>query len=170
VYFDRLASGDEVNIRITIMGATDLPAATQVTSTATLFYRESAADQVSVDFTIGRGVVVAPAIEATAEIEATPEAAEVAFTATPQPEPTDTPTSEVSSEPTADSESGEEFVPPGGLPITGDDFVPPGLLPVTGENILPDTGAGILAPLGGFGLVTLAIVGYYVRSRFRYKR
>jgi uncharacterized repeat protein (TIGR01451 family) len=169
VYFDRLASGGEANIRVALMGATDLPAATQVTSTATLFYRESAADQTSEDFTIGRGIV-APVMEATAEIEATPEAAEAAITATPASEPAATPTSQVLPESTAESESGEEFVPPGGLPTTGNDFIPPGFLPVTGENVLPDTGAGFLWPLSGFGLMVLAIVGHYLRSRIRHKR
>jgi hypothetical protein len=168
VYFDRLASGDEANIRIMVTSAGDLPAATQLTNTATLFYRESVADQASLDFSIGRGA--APVVEATAAIEATPEIAEQVATLTPEPEPTFAPTSEASPEPTEESESGEEFVPPGGLPSTGQEFVPPGLLPVTGQDILPDTGVGFLLPLGGFGLVALAIVGHYLRSWLRHKK
>jgi len=168
VYIDRLASGDETNIRIEVMGATDLPAATQLTSVATLFYRESVADQAVLDFTIGRGTVLA--VEATAAIETTPEVAELAATATPEPESVVAPATEVSPEPTEESEGGEEFVPPGEMPTTGGDFVPPGFLPTTGETILADTGSGFLLPWGVFTLAALAIAGHYLHSWLRHKK
>jgi uncharacterized repeat protein (TIGR01451 family) len=168
VYLDRLASGEEVNIRILVLGAGDLPAATRLTNTATLFYRESVADQASLDFSIGRGSVLV--VEPTAALEATPEVAGQAATATPEPEPTVEPGLEASPEPTEESETGEEFVPPGGLPTTGDDFIPPGFLPATGEIILTNTGAGLLWPLGLFTVAVLAIAGHYLLSRYRHKK
>jgi len=95
---------------------------------------------------------------------------QVAATATPEPEPTVAPTTEVLPEPTEESESGEEFVPPGEMPTTGDDFIPPGFLPTTGETTLTNTDARFLLPLGMFGLVVLAIVGHYLRSWVRHKK
>lgn len=165
VYIERLASGEEANIRLTVIGAGNLAAAANVTNTATLFYRESVADQTSLDFTIGAGS--APVVDVTAELETTPETETAAATGTPEPPPIPTPTPAASPEPTEESESTEEFVPPGDLPTTGDNFVPPGFLPTTGITILPGTGAGFLWPVGGFGLVVLAIVGHYFWFRFR---
>jgi hypothetical protein len=91
----------------------------------------------------------------------------VATTITPTPAPSPVPTDE--------SESGEEFVPPGGLPTTGDDFVPPDALPVTGEesrqisNTLPNTGGGFIWPVAGVGLALLAILAYGLRGLYQIK-
>jgi len=181
VYFDKMASGTEATIQITVIGAADLPATMQVTNTATLFYRESVADQVSLELTVrGSGAPIAPEI-VTPVITATPMAPEmVAATATPEPQPTTviTTTSTPAAPPEPTDESGEEFVPPDGLPTTGDDFVPPGFLPITGEdalagdlaeenlipNTLPNTGLGLLLPLSGVILAVLAGLTHYLRS------
>jgi len=174
VYIESLSSGDETNIRLEVMGAPDLPETTQTTNTATLFYKESVADQASLDFTVGAGSV--PVFAPTAEAETTPALSAAASTGTPEPLPTATPASTeamepaVSPEPTEESEGGEEFVPPGGLPTTGDNFVPPGFLPTTGEIILPPSNTKFLLPLSVFGLAALAIVGHYLYSRRRRKK
>jgi uncharacterized repeat protein (TIGR01451 family) len=177
VYFDKMASGAEISIRITVIGAADLPGTFQVTNTATLFYRESVADQTSLELTVrGSGPAVAPEIVTPAVITATPPAPDLtAATATPELQPTavitTTPTPAASPEPT--DESGEEFVPPDGLPTTGDDFVPPGFLPITGEDAfaeglipdrLPNTGLGFILPLSGVILAILAGLTHYLRS------
>ena len=177
VNLDRMVAGAEATVRITVIAAADLPR-TQVTNTATLFYREGAADQVTYDFIVGS--VQAPALT-TPIIPATPLPPEAGATppATSELEPTivttttTTPLPPASPVPTVEGEEGEAFVPPDGLPKTGDDFVPPGVLPVTGEdtmqipNTLPDTGLGIIFSLSGFGLAVLAFLTHYLRSGYR---
>jgi uncharacterized repeat protein (TIGR01451 family) len=177
VNLDKMAAGAEATVRITVIAAADLPRA-QVTNTATLFYQEGVADQAAYDFIVGSGR--APTL-ATPIIPATPRPPEAGATplATPELEPTivatttTTPSPTVSPTPTVESEDGEAFVPPDGLPKTGDDFVPPDLLPVTGEdalqipNTLPDTGLGVILPFSGFGLAVLAFLVHYLRSGYR---
>ncbi|MBN1221572.1 MAG: DUF11 domain-containing protein [Anaerolineae bacterium] len=182
VNLDRLAAGAEAAIRITVIGAVDVPGSTQVTNTATLFYRESVADQTSLDLTIrGSGALVAPVIT-TPIVPATPAlpAVEAAPTATPELEPTSVTTTTMPAlTPTVESEGSEEFVPPDGLPTTGDDapgadnFVPPSFLPTTGEDVLqipatlPNTGLGFILPIGGVGLAMLAFAVHHLRSSYR---
>jgi hypothetical protein len=177
VNLDKMAAGAEATVRITVIAAADLPR-TQVTNTATLFYREGVADQAAYDFIVGSGQ--APALT-TPIITAIPLAPQLGATplATPELEPTivatttTTPIPAASPAPTVEDEDGEAFVPPDGLPKTGDDFVPPGFLPVTGEdtlqipNTLPDTGIGIIFSLSGFGLAVLAFLAHYLRSGYR---
>ncbi|MBN1992468.1 MAG: DUF11 domain-containing protein [Anaerolineae bacterium] len=173
VYLERMAAGAKATIQITVIAAADLPIRTQLTNTATLFYRESAADQASLDFSIGSGGAPLLPTATTVIIPATPLTA--VATTTPKIEPT--PVSlEATSTPTPlasppEGESSEEFVPPNGLPTTGEEFVPPGFLPVTGDtaeipNSLPNTGLGLILPLSGLGLAGLAFLVHRLRSRW----
>ena len=164
VYLDRLAAGAEANIIITVAAAPDVPAGAQISNTATLFYRESVADQARLEFTVGRpgvapAVVTAPAIEAGA-------APPVEAPAGPPVEPT--------LPPAAAAEGEEEFVPPPETaPTTGEEFVPPSLMPTTGDAallppaLLPETGLGLLLPLSGIGLLGLAFLAHLLRTSTR---
>jgi hypothetical protein len=53
VYLDKLASGAIATLRLTVKADVDLLSGTKIRNTATLFYRESAADQASLDFSVG---------------------------------------------------------------------------------------------------------------------
>ncbi len=172
VHLDNLPAGAEANIFVTIAAAAEVPDGTQITNTATLFYRESVADQTRIDFTVGQGAGVAPSqVTAPApEAEASP-AAEAAVTPTSQVEPASTPLPAPTTE-----EEGEAFVPPPeNVPTTGENLIPPGLLPTTGEDalvppaLLPETGFGLILPLSGAGLVGLAILAHLLRASTRSK-
>jgi hypothetical protein len=158
-FLDELASGDELTLFMTVAISEDALPGTQMRNTATLFYRESAADQDWFDFTIGSAAkpepVGTPAI-------ATPAAVTVAApTPTPETGPlpaaaSDSGSTEIVSPPAETAEEGAEFVPPGKLPGTGGDFVssaeapsppvetaeesadfvPPGKLPGTGGDFV----------------------------------
>ncbi len=141
IFFDRLASGAEAIARLTVMAAPEVSPGVKLTNTATLFYRESVADQAALEVTIGSG--------------AAPSAA--AVVSTPVVTPTTVTTATTSSaRPTPTPKSSEAFVPPNGLPTTGDTLLPPDLLPVTG--------LGALLPLSGLGLAVLAGVAHYLRA------
>jgi uncharacterized repeat protein (TIGR01451 family) len=172
VHLNNMSSGTEANIFVTIAAAADVPDGAQISNTATLFYRESIADQTRIDFTVGQGAGVAPSqITAPApEAEASPTA-EAAAMATSQPEPTPTPLPA-----TVPGEEGEAFVPPPeNVPTTGENLIPPGLLPTTGEDalvppaLLPETGFGLILPLGAAGLVGLAVLARLLRASTRSK-
>ena len=161
VYLDKLAAGAEANIIITMAAAPDVPSGTQISNTATLFYRESVAAQAQLEFIVGGGAVAPSVVTApTLEAEATPMAeAELA----PEPEPT--------LPPTAEAEGDEEFVPPPeNVPTTGEELVPPSLMPTTGDDalpppaLLPETGLGLLLPLSGLGLMGLAFLAHLLRG------
>ncbi len=171
VNLDKMAAGAKATIQIDVIAAPEGIGSIQLRNTATLFYRESAADQAWLDFTIGRGGAVAPAVAPTvATVPAI--SAEASPTPEPQPSPTPLPTATPLSAPppTAEPEAEEEFIPPDGLPTTGDQFVPPDLLPITGQdtmqppNTLPDTGLGLALPLSGLGLISLALLAHYWRT------
>lgn len=165
VYLDRLAAGSEANIIIDVMAEGSL-AGTQLRNTATLFYRESTADQAWVDLSVGRSgspVVVAAAATATVAPAEEAEPTSAAPTPSPEPSPAATATAEVA------TASSEQFVAPDEhLPTTGDDFVPPEMLPVTGEielpAALPNTGLNMILPISGLALIGLAFVAHMVRS------
>jgi len=169
---DNLPAGAEANIFVTLAAAADTPAGTQLSSTATLFYRESVADQAHIEFTVGRGTGVAPS-EVTApaiEAESSPTA-EPQLTPTSQLEPTSTPLPTPATE-----DEGEAFVPPpDNVPTTGESLIPPGLLPTTGEDalippaLLPETGFGLILPLSGVGLIGLAFLAHLLRVSTRSK-
>lgn len=174
-YLDTIPSGAERNVFITVKAADDQPNSSQIRQTATLFYRESAADQAWLDFTIGTTGEPAPAAPVVEPASITPTLAIAAeamvATTTPEPTPATTapPTPAPASEPTAEVESEDDFVPPNGLPETGDtepEVVaepPPDMLPVTGQ-------IGLMAqietflPLAGVSLTVLILFIYGVRS------
>lgn len=169
VNLDKVATGAEVAINITATADEELPATTRLSSTATLFYRESVAHQASLDFTVGAGRLPTPIpAQATATTPALPTpAADALVLPTPEPQATATaaPTSTAAPEPTEETESGEDFVPPGGLPTTGDNFIPPpGLLPTTGQNSIFNIGWESLLPAGSVGLAIVVLVIYGVRA------
>ncbi len=174
-----LAAGAEENILLTVAVDKDLPEGAQIRNTATLFYKESAADQDWVDFTVG-GAGVAPA-----GVPATAVPVEIETETTPQPEataaplPTSAPTitttttltaTAILTETAGELDEGENFVPPGDLPTTGDVFLPPpSLLPETGQELfaapetLPNTGVSPLLPFSGVGLGGIAFLIHYLR-------
>ena len=174
VYLDKVATGAEVTITITVVGDTGLANATEVSNVATLFYRESVAHQASLDFTIRGGVSIPAPLAATvtaAPTDATPEADSFALS-TPEPTPTipspptTVPTDIVSPTATNEAGDGEDFAPPPGeLPTTGDGFA----LPFTGQ--ISNIGLNPLLPLGGLALAGLTFILYQGHAAFdRYKR
>lgn len=176
VFLDTVPSGAERNIFITVKAADDQSSSGQIRQTATLFYRESAADQAWLDFNVGTNnepAPVAPVAPIVEPVTITPTlviAAEaITPTATPEATATPQPTPAPTTEPTAEAESDDNFVPPGGLPKTGDTEPevmiepPPDMLPVTGR-------VGFMAeietflPLAGVSLTILIVLIYGVRS------
>ncbi len=164
VYLDRLAAGAEANIIITVAAAPDVPNGAQISNTATLFYRESVADQARLEFIVGP-----PGIAPAAVTAPTPEGAAEAESALPT-EPT------LPSAAVPETEGEEEFVPPPETaPTTGEEFVPPSLMPTTGDEallppaLLPETGLGVLLPLSGIGLLGLAFLAHLWRTSTRHR-
>lgn len=170
VYLDTLVAGDTANIIITVTPTENAPLNAQITNTATLFYRESAADQASIEFTVGSGGVdVAPAATLRP-----PQVESSSFEA-PEPDAESAPAeaAEPAATAVAESESQEEFVPPDDMPSTGgDEAVPRDLLPTTGDeaslsphsNDEPDAGLGVIVPLTWLGIFGLVSFVYYRRS------
>lgn len=168
VNFNKLNSGATVTIRMAVAGRFDLPEDAQLTSTATLFYRESVAHQAAITFNAATPAIIAAApTPAVAPPTPAPQV-QAAPTATPVP------TAEVAAAPQP-TEEAEAFVPPGGLPTTGDtpiddSFVPPpNLLPVTGQDALipdelPNTGLNPILPLSGLGLAGLVFLLHHLRA------
>jgi hypothetical protein len=124
LYWDKLASKAKVTIRLTLNADVDLLNGTKIRNTATLFYRESAADQAWLDFTVGTdespilassgagnnaGAEFVPPANAPTTggslLEKTPGSAEPAAAGRV-------------TAPTADT-AGETVVPPGNMPSTG---------------------------------------------------
>jgi hypothetical protein len=141
-FLDKIAAGDEVNVFLTVALAEDVSPGTQIRQTATLFYRESAADQDWLDFTVGTDGVAPPILASgetpTADSSAEDAAAFTAPTTTPEtgPIPAALPTT---STPEAPTQEGAETVPPGKMPGSGGDFLPP-------PGKMPDSGGDFLAP------------------------
>jgi uncharacterized repeat protein (TIGR01451 family) len=121
-FLDKMGPGDEANIFVTVTVSNRVRPGTQMRNTATLFYRESAADQDSLDLIVGSegpsrpGLAaeqstpagesgVAPTAVAEAETEALPAALPEKVT------------------PEAEQEEGAAFVPPGKMPGTGADLL-----------------------------------------------
>lgn len=169
IFFDRLGSGAEANIFITVIVNEGISRGTQINTTATLFYRESVAVQDSIELTVGTEEEPAPLTITT------PEAA---LSATPEPDTVATPaaiTETAPVSPTVTASEEENFVPPDNMPTTGDSFLPPpGLLPTTGQDTLqlsatlPETGFNpVWLPLGGFGLAGIAFICHRLRLFLR---
>ena len=101
VNLDKMEAGAEATIDLTVQADADLSRGIEVRNTATLFYRESAADQAWIDFTVGSTQLPIPA----------------ASTTTNGVSEDETPSAEAETE-----TNGEEFVPPASVPKTGADF------------------------------------------------
>jgi hypothetical protein len=127
VYLDKLAAGDETNIFITVTAAADVPANSQVINSATLFYRESVADQASLEFSVsGSGVPIPAAVDTVTE-ETTDEAAVPAETTAdeafvPPAEEGAIPEGELVAA-VDEAKTEDEAIPPGGMPTTGGEFI-----------------------------------------------
>ena len=142
INLDKMAARTSQNLGVTLQAADELPAGVELKSTATLFYRESAAHQAVIKFSDGAADVPEPAplpVEPTPAALPTP-AAEALTPPTaepaslPIPNPTPEPAQEAEALP-APTEEAEDFVPPSDMPKTGGDFIsPPDKLPVTGEQ------------------------------------
>jgi uncharacterized repeat protein (TIGR01451 family) len=128
VNLNRLAAEEEATVRIQVAAAPSLTSGANIRNTATLFYRESAAHQASLNFTVSQGGLPAPAAAAPT---ATPQATSAPAPSAAPPETAPTVTPVASPEAVAES-NGEEEIAPGQMPSTGGDTVPPGMLPVTG--------------------------------------
>lgn len=114
---DKLAAGAKAAIRIMVNADVDLAGGTKIRNTATLFYRESAADQSWVDVTIAGDETPAPVASA---------AEEAGAEFVPPAQPTTgggAPVTEVSTGSTQEPAAGEEAVPPGNMPSTGGDLI-----------------------------------------------
>jgi uncharacterized repeat protein (TIGR01451 family) len=136
-YFDKLPKNAKVTLRLTVQANEDLPASAQISSNATLFYRESAADQALVNFTTSSSsavpipaAIAGDAAKTEAEAEAAPASsapvtapevsAEVAETLAESAALAAQPAAE--SQPVAASQEAADFVPPGNMPSTGGDL------------------------------------------------
>lgn len=120
---DKLAAGAKATIRITVNADIDLVDGTKIRNTATLFYRESAADQSWVDITIGGDKLPIPVASAAEE-------AGTEFVPPVQPTvgggaPADkgAAVTEASTGLAQEPAAGEETVPPGSMPSTGGDLI-----------------------------------------------
>jgi uncharacterized repeat protein (TIGR01451 family) len=126
VNLDKLAAGAEAEIQITINADVDLLNGTKIRNAATLFYRESAADQAWLDFTVGSGEL--PVLTASA---GTGQGADFV-------PPGEAPTTGGSSTGSGaeDTAGSEESASTAREPAdTSDNSVPPGNMPSTGGEI-----------------------------------
>jgi len=170
INLDKMDSGAKATIDLTVMAAAELAPGTTLPATATLFYRESAAHQDTLSFTIGRAGARPTATSLPAQPPVATETPVIEPTPTMTTTPVVIPAAVISATATAQTEAGEDFVPPGGLPTTGDNFVPPpDLLPITGQdslampNRLPNSGISPISPLSGLGLAGLVFILHRVR-------
>ncbi len=116
VNLDKLAKRAKATIELTVNADVDLLSGTKIQNAATLFYRESAADQAVLDFTVGSDE--APALAAAGADNSGADFVPPAEAPTTggdllngQAEPAST-----ASGPAA---AGDDFVPPGNMPSTG---------------------------------------------------
>ncbi len=160
VYFDKLAAGAKASIQLVVKVKEGLSSGTQITNGATLFYRESAADQTWIDLTVGKSGGAAPAVAASptpvVEASPTPVAAEATPTplalptteaAAPTPQPTAEAVVVVSADnPTATPvvDMASEFTPPMDLPVTGTKPGTANQVGSTAETGMPLTSLGAI--------------------------
>jgi len=117
-FLDRLSSGQETNLFITVTVDEAVQPGAQIRNAVTLFYRESAADQDWLDFVVAPEGVSLPSLEAA---QATPAAAPGVEAA----EESDAmPAALAEATPAAGQEDGTGFVPPGQMPRSGGDLLP----------------------------------------------
>ncbi len=161
VNLDKMATGAKATIRITVMANTELSDGA-FSNTATLFYRESAAHQASLDFTVGQGVrqptstpvstkaanaTTAPTIAPTATAGALDTPTPDLDTPTPAPtsEPLATPTSEPVTEATPTSEPAASATPSPTVAL----IIPPPTVIVTATAIDETEGSEDFVPPNG---------------------
>lgn len=150
LYWDKLASKAKAAIRLTINADVDLLGGTKIRNTATLFYRESAADQAWLDFTVGSDespVLAASGVAGSEGADFVP--------------PAEAPTTGGSLlEPAADSAkpaaAGQPAASAANPPAAGDEFVPPSNMPSTGGEI--DLPTDALDPRGEVNLAEAELV------------
>ncbi|NJN92963.1 MAG: DUF11 domain-containing protein [Anaerolineales bacterium] len=115
VNLDKLAKRAKATIELTVNADVDLLSGTKIQNAATLFYRESAADQSTLDFTVGSdeapALAAAGADNSGADFVPPAEAPTTGGDLNGQAEPAST-----TSGPAA---TGDDFVPPGNMPSTG---------------------------------------------------
>ncbi|GAB4413692.1 MAG: hypothetical protein Fur0044_08170 [Anaerolineae bacterium] len=128
VNLDKLVKGAQATIELTVNADVDLLSGTKILNTATLFYRESAADQASLDFTVGSDET--PALTA-----AGTDSSGADFVP-----PGEAPTTG------GDLNSPVQPASTASGTAAGDDFVPPSNMPSTGGEI--DLPAEWLGPIG----------------------
>jgi uncharacterized repeat protein (TIGR01451 family) len=150
-YFAALPKNAKVTLRLVAQANEKLSGSGQIRNAATLFYRESVADQAWVDFSTGSSVTPIPAAATTNDTAATatpptesaPAATPVATGEKPILSLPAAPTEEA----TPAKESPAEFVPPGNMPVTGNDQIklplPAAQAPLINFNSVP---VRLLAP------------------------
>lgn len=123
INLDKLDAGATATIRITVNADVDLAAGTKIRNAATLFYRESAADQDGLIFTVGGDELPIPA--ASAAQEAGAEFVPPAGPTTGGGGAGDrvSAVTEASTGPAKEITGGDETVPPGNMPSTGGDLL-----------------------------------------------
>ncbi len=133
INLDKLPAGAEATLRITVNADVDLVSGTEIRNTATLFYRESAADQSWLDFTVGGDELPIPAASAAEGREAGAEFVPPAELTSGGGAPTENGSAApangapaatgASTAPAKESTASEEAVPPGNMPPTGGDLI-----------------------------------------------
>jgi uncharacterized repeat protein (TIGR01451 family) len=148
--WDKLASRAKATIRLTVNADVDLLGGTKIRNSATLFYRESAADQAWLDFTVGS--------DETPVLAASGAAGSEGADFVP---PAEAPTTGGSLlEPAADSAqpaaAGQPAASTANPTAAGDEFVPPSNMPSTGGEI--DLPVDTLDPMGEVNLAGAELV------------
>jgi uncharacterized repeat protein (TIGR01451 family) len=132
---DKLAAGAEATIGLTVNADVDLLSGAQIRNAATLFYRESAADQTWLDFTVGGDDLSVPAASASIAGDAgLTSPGESSAAGGDLNSGGGAPVAEdASASPVKEAAAGEEFVPPGNMPPTGAELPLPDTFAVAGE-------------------------------------
>jgi uncharacterized repeat protein (TIGR01451 family) len=135
VYLDKLEAEAETNIFITVTVAEEVPANTQVTNFATLFYRESVAAQDSLELNLSGNPLAIPAAMVALGEEEIPEEVDTTASALPEAEtaaitdeafvpPEKTPAVEDKAISVAgETETETDSIPPEGMPTTGGELI-----------------------------------------------
>jgi hypothetical protein len=132
VFLDKLAAGAEANIFITVTAAEDLLPDTKIRNTATLFYRESVADQAWLDFTVSPSQLPVPVAAISGGEQDSIAAGEAAVAEEAFVPPDEAPKTggELVSV-TDEADTVDSFIPPDKMPTTGGEFVPTENVPKT---------------------------------------
>jgi uncharacterized repeat protein (TIGR01451 family) len=138
INLDKVASGDTVEIEISLVADSKLRRS-EYTNTATLFYRESVANQASLTLSVGDDEVTRPASDQIAAPSAASGSEE-----TPADDSSGLPSADTagveigsSADRTDEAAVDEDFVPPNGLPGSGGDVPDPVVEPTFDEDFEP---------------------------------